>query len=197
MSQGTRERIIQAGAEAMHRKGFQGTGLTEVLRAAGAPKGSFYHYFPSKEAFGLAVLDYYEEWIGGVARAALQTPGLTALERLQALVARFAEFFADREYSLGCPIGKLAQEMGDVSEQFQKRLAAGPSPMAAVMGEIIVAGQASGEFDPGLDAREAAAFLLAGWQGTLLRMKLTRSAEPLFLFERFAARLLRLPGAVA
>src|SRR4051794_35760219 len=43
----TREALIRAGVAALSEKGFSATGLDEILRSVGVPKGSFYHYFPS------------------------------------------------------------------------------------------------------------------------------------------------------
>ncbi|WP_428564069.1 MAG: TetR/AcrR family transcriptional regulator [Solidesulfovibrio sp. DCME] len=194
MNNAARERILRAGAAIMHVKGFQGTGLAEVLAAAHAPKGSFYHYFPSKEAFGLAVLAHFEEGLGAMGQEVLALPGLSAQARLDALVERFREFFAGRGYTLGCPIGKLAQEMGDLSEAFQQHLAARPTPLTRIMAAIIAQGQAEGDFDPGLEAEEAARFLAGAWQGALIRMKVERGPGPLTLFTRYAKRLLATSG---
>ncbi len=50
--QDSRSTILATGQRIMSRKGFSGVGLTEILKDAGVPKGSFYHYFASKDAFG-------------------------------------------------------------------------------------------------------------------------------------------------
>lgn len=55
----TRSRLLEHGTRLILEQGYNHTGLQAVLQAAGAPKGSFYHYFPSKEQFGLAILDDY------------------------------------------------------------------------------------------------------------------------------------------
>ena len=57
----TRLHILETGYALVARKGFSAIGLQEILRAADVPKGSFYHYFPSKEAFGSALLHHYVE----------------------------------------------------------------------------------------------------------------------------------------
>ena len=44
--------ILDCGERLIANKGFVGVGLVEILTAAGIPKGSFYHYFGSKERFG-------------------------------------------------------------------------------------------------------------------------------------------------
>jgi len=55
----TKNRIIQKGAELVYLKGFNNTGIQEVLQAAEVPRGSFYFYFKNKEEFGLCLVDYF------------------------------------------------------------------------------------------------------------------------------------------
>ncbi len=55
----TRDHLLDVGVELMHRNGYKATGLTEILQAAGVPKGSFYHHFGSKEDFAAAALEKY------------------------------------------------------------------------------------------------------------------------------------------
>ena len=59
MRQNTRQKILEVGAEIIHLKGYNHTGLQEILQAAGVPKGSFYNYFKNKEDFGLQVIDFF------------------------------------------------------------------------------------------------------------------------------------------
>jgi len=63
MADNTKSRLIEIGAEIIHLKGFNHTGIKEILEAAQVPKGSFYHYFESKEDFGLQVIDYFVEYM--------------------------------------------------------------------------------------------------------------------------------------
>ena len=55
----TRELLLRAGLEVLTEKGFSATGIDEILGRVGVPKGSFYHYFASKEAFGLSLIERY------------------------------------------------------------------------------------------------------------------------------------------
>jgi TetR/AcrR family transcriptional repressor of nem operon len=190
MNETTRERIIQAGAAIMHRQGYAGTGLKEILDAAGAPKGSFYHYFPSKEAFALAVIEHYEAWLGDIGRAVLAEDGLAARDRLAVFVARYRTLQAEGEFRRGCPIGNLVLEMAGQSEILGQRLAVSLEGLTRFFQRLVEAGQATGEIEADLNAAEAAGFLAGAWQGALLRMKAVRNAGPLATFEAFAARLL-------
>ncbi len=55
----TKEKFFQVGSRIVHRKGFNHTGILELLKAANVPKGSFYFYFKNKEDFGLQLIDYF------------------------------------------------------------------------------------------------------------------------------------------
>src|SRR6476659_11363181 len=54
-----RRRLLAAGLDLVHARGFAASGVKDITDAAGVPKGSFYAYFPSKEAFAAAILDHY------------------------------------------------------------------------------------------------------------------------------------------
>src|SRR4051812_32919459 len=87
----TRAAILATGQKIMSRKGFSAVGLTEILAGAGVPKGSFYHYFGSKDAFGEAMLAaYFEDYLADM--DALSTrQGLTGAERLMLYFAMWRE----------------------------------------------------------------------------------------------------------
>src|SRR5258705_10716495 len=57
----TRTALLEAGKEIMFEKGYSNTGIQEVLSSVGVPKGSFYHYFESKEDFALKIIRNVEE----------------------------------------------------------------------------------------------------------------------------------------
>jgi AcrR family transcriptional regulator len=59
MADNTRDKLIGVSVELIMLKGFNNTGIAEILSKAGVPKGSFYYYFKSKEDLGLAVIDHY------------------------------------------------------------------------------------------------------------------------------------------
>lgn len=190
MNETARERIIRAGAAIMHGQGYAATGLKEILDAADAPKGSFYHYFPSKEAFALAVIEHYEVMLRELGQPALTTEGLTCRERLALFVARYRESQAEGGFRRGCPIGNLVLELAGQSDALGKRLALSLEGLTRFFRRLIEAGQASLEIEATLDAAEAAGFLAGAWQGALMRMKAARNDGPLATFETFAARLL-------
>ncbi|BBD08699.1 TetR/AcrR family transcriptional regulator [Desulfovibrio ferrophilus] len=192
--QGTRERIIEAGARIIHKNGFNNTGLKEILDAADIPKGSFYFYFKNKEDFGLQVVDHYVAHFGQMAMEILAGTDGSPLMRFRVLHEKFRDFYQAQECSLGCPVGNLAQEMGDLSPAFRKRLSNAIDGMASMYCSVLAEAQQAGALDPALDVREVSYFLVSGWHGALVRMKVTKDIEPLNLFMRMAfERVLGVP----
>jgi TetR/AcrR family transcriptional regulator, transcriptional repressor for nem operon len=179
MKEDTKTRILERGAEIIHLKGFNHTGVQEVLRAAGVPKGSFYNYFKSKEDFGLQVIDYFMDFFSNLAAGTLGDHSLPPLERIRNLLSWFVEFFKSKDFAYGCPIGNLAQEMGDLSPAFREKLKQGLDAMVSLYAEVLAEAQESGDLAKGLDVREAAYFLVYSWHGALMHMKAVKGPAPL------------------
>ena len=180
----TRARIIEEGARLIHEKGFNNTGVQEILRASGVPKGSFYFYFKSKEDFGLAVIDYFSQTMGERLTTHLTNESLPHVERLRSFLQEMMEFFRQEGYSRGCPIGNMAQELADLSDTMRQKLKESMDRMQAAIAGCIRAGRESGELVTDLDPDEAAYFILNSWEGALTRMKTEKSLEPLMVFDR-------------
>jgi TetR/AcrR family transcriptional regulator, transcriptional repressor for nem operon len=183
MQDDTRTRLIAAGAERIRRQGFNNTGIKDILDAVGVPKGSFYHYFPSKEAFGLAVVEHHMERLGARGRELLNRPELEPIERLRAFFAGLATLQAEQGYALGCPIGNLAQEMSDLSPAFRERLAVALKGFGAPVAALLTEAEAAGNLPEGLDPQETAAFIVSAWQGALVSMKVAKNASPFRAFD--------------
>src|SRR5689334_25113252 len=85
-----RGRLLAAGLDLVRTRGFAASGVKDITDAAGVPKGSFYAYFPSKEAFAAAILDHY--WSDIETRL---LPILEAKEPAQQRITRFFSALAD------------------------------------------------------------------------------------------------------
>ena len=180
----TRAAILRVGTELIGLNGFNNTGLDAVLKAAAVPKGSFYHYFASKEDFGLAVIDEfaasYEARLDHYLHATVGTP----LARLKGLFVDGVERHALHQCSNGCLIGTLGQEMASQDERFRLRLDAIFKRWEARFAVILAAAKAEGELGLSADPDQLARALLASWEGAILRAKVTRSRAP---FDDFLA----------
>jgi TetR/AcrR family transcriptional repressor of nem operon len=179
MKQDTKTTILERGAEIIHLKGFNHTGVQEVLRAAGVPKGSFYNYFKNKEDFGLQVIDYFFEFFSRLAGETLGDRSVPPLERIRDFLSWFIEFFKSKDFAYGCPIGNLAQEMGDLSPAFREKLRQGLDAMVDLYAEVLAEAQESGDLSKSLDVQEAAYFLVYSWHGALMHMKAVKGPAPL------------------
>ncbi|MBU1228476.1 MAG: TetR/AcrR family transcriptional regulator [Proteobacteria bacterium] len=189
----TRQRLIEAGAEILHRQGYAGTGIQQVLDACGVPKGSFYHYFRSKEDFALAVVDFHAGRMVKGARALFADPARTPLERLRHFFAYFLGCFADQAHPLGqsgCPIGNLVQELAAGSPVFQQRLNEVLCDLEQCMADMLREARAAGETNARLDPEETARFISSSWQGAILRAKAAGDCSPLVRARDFILQML-------
>ncbi|MBC8393093.1 MAG: TetR family transcriptional regulator C-terminal domain-containing protein [Deltaproteobacteria bacterium] len=185
MKGNTKNIILKSGAEIIHLKGFNHTGIQEILNRAGVPKGSFYNYFKSKEDFGLQVIDFYIEQFSLLIKKFLEDDSLSPLEKIKGILDRFIEFFKSRDYAYGCPIGNLSQEMGDLSPAFRMKLKDAIDSMVEIYAALLAEAQKTGELSVDLDVRDAADFIVSSWQGALLRMKIQKGSEPLENHRKF------------
>ncbi len=177
-----RDDLIQVGRDIVIRQGFNAAGLSDILRTAGVPKGSFYYYFESKEDFGLAIIEDFACEYQKELEAILGNEQFSPLTRLNNY---FEKGIAEMEASQcenGCLIGNLAQELSAQSEVFRDRLNQTLTDWETHFAQCIEAACASGELTHHLDADTTAKFILSGWQGAMLRAKVERSAEPLNTF---------------
>ena len=185
MKESTREKIITAGAEIIHRKGFHHTGIQEILQAANVPKGSFYFYFKNKEDFGLQVIDHFNQMFTSMAEPILTDQSVPPLNRIEQLLDFFIELYTGLDYTCGCPIGNLSQEMGDLDPVFSRKLLDSIELMASLYTLVLDEAQGAGELDRSLDPEETAFFIISGWHGALIRMKIVKTTEPLENHKRF------------
>ena len=175
----TRSDIIKIGTELISRQGYNATGIDIVLKEAGVPKGSFYHYFKSKEEFGLAVMDVFADYYSQRMTALLQDTELSPLTRIRRLLEGSLQRFSNNQCSKGCLIGNLGQEMADQNERFRARLDEIFADWKLLFAACLQEAQTSGELAGGRDPETVASFILSGWEGAILRAKVMKSPQPL------------------
>lgn len=181
----TRELLLRAGLEVLTEKGFSATGIEEVLGRVGVPKGSFYHYFSSKEAFGLDLIERYGVFFARKLDRHLGNSSLAPLDRLRSFVADATDGTVRYEFRRGCLIGNLGQEMGALPESFRDRLKETFEDWQVRLAACLREAQKAGEIAPDADTEQLAAVFWIGWEGAVLRAKLERSAKPLEVFAGF------------
>lgn len=179
MREDTKSRLIKAGAEVMHLKGYHNTGVKEILDRAGVPKGSFYNFFRSKEDFGLQVIDHYVGFFFEIFNRHLSDASRPPLERIRLLLLGFMDFFTSTDYTLGCPIGNFAQELGDISPVFREKLKSCLDAMSSQFASVLKEARDDGSLHRALDPQETACFIVSSWEGALVLMKVMKSTAPL------------------
>jgi TetR/AcrR family transcriptional repressor of nem operon len=181
----TKEKILEAGAQIVRRKGFNNTGLVEILKETGVPKGSFYFYFPSKEQFGLELIDVYTSFMENEMVKIMSDKSESGLKRLKNFLNFTKNMFSQEDYIGGCPLGNLALEMGDVNDNFRKKISEGFKRMESIIYNCLQDAQKSGEISEKVDVKKVSQFILNSWEGALVRMKVEKSIESLNLLEYY------------
>jgi TetR/AcrR family transcriptional regulator, transcriptional repressor for nem operon len=173
-----RRRLLEAGVDLVHTNGFAASGVKDITDAAGVPKGSFYAYFPSKEAFSAAILEHY--WSDIEARLVPLLDGNgPALKRVRRFFHALADEHESRDFLLGCLIGNLSLELGGSSEPARAELLRILDRWNEALTACVRSGQdGSDGIRVDLDAAELAALLIEAWEGAALRGKVTRSRAP-------------------
>jgi TetR/AcrR family transcriptional regulator, transcriptional repressor for nem operon len=178
----------------MFRSGYRGTSVRDICAAAGVPQGSFTNHFRSKEAFAAEVLDRYFNYLKGLVRQALDET-LTPRQRLKRYLDVIIGKLEGDRWKVGCLIGDFSLEASFHSRRLRERLDAIFQEWRTPFASCIAEAQAAGELDSRFDATELAEFLLASWEGAILRMKVERHPAAL---ERFKTILfetvLKAPG---
>lgn len=178
----TREALIRCGTEVLTEQGFMATGIDGILKRVGVPKGSFYHYFVSKEAFGRAVLDNYAGFFSRKLDRWLLDESMSPLERLAGFVQDAKVSMARYDYRRGCMVGNLGQEISILPEGFRETLENIFRDWQMRLTVCLEAAQAAGELSADADCTELAAFFWIGWEGAVLRARLVQSDTPLNTF---------------
>ena len=106
----TRNALVWCGTELLTERGFQITGIDEVLKRVGVPKGSFYHYFKSKDHFGHAVIDNYEAYYAKKMDRIFGDSSQSPLQRLVNFTANAKNGMVKFDFKRGCLIGNLGQD---------------------------------------------------------------------------------------
>lgn len=175
----TRQRIIEAAAELIHGQGYGSTTIDDILAAANVKKGNLYYYFESKEALGLAVLDYFHQSHTDALRHALRESDLGPRERMIQWLHALTGRFASAQCHGGCPFGNLALEMSDQNETFRLRIQEHFDAWQQLIAETVHEGQLIGDVNGDLDPERFAAYVVTMLEGAVLMAKLTRTIRPL------------------
>ena len=179
-----REKLLDEGLRVVLSQGYAGASVRDIVRAAGAPQGSFTNHFTSKEAFAEEVLDRYFSLVRGNIDKTLRNDSLPPLRRLRAWIDLQIAFLGKAEFRNGCLIGNFSIEASDQSRVIRQRLAGMFKDINESIVYCLKAAVSAGELSPSTDVREVGGFLYSSWQGAILQSKVEQSVKPLERFKK-------------
>lgn len=177
-STGTRDNILAAGQRMMAAKGFTAVGLNEILASSGVPKGSFYHYFSSKEAYGEALLDsYFDEYLAQIDKT-LARPDQTMAQRVMSYFADWHDTQSFMDCQGKCLAVKLGAEVADLSEAMRLALKKGTAGITSRLAKALEVGIADKSLSIHGSPEDTAQSLYQLWLGASVMVKIVRHREP-------------------
>ncbi|MBO1502056.1 TetR/AcrR family transcriptional regulator [Serratia proteamaculans] len=175
----TREHLLATGETLSLRLGFTGMGLSELLSTAGVPKGSFYHYFRSKEVFGEAMLQRYFEHYDAAMQQLFTDDKSDARHQLLSYYAQAISYHCRSECHNACLAVKLSAEVSDLSEPMRHALETGSARVIGHLQDTIERGIREGSLSIAMSPAATAETLYSLWLGASLRAKIRHSVAPL------------------
>jgi AcrR family transcriptional regulator len=153
------QELLDAALQVFARRGYRNTRLDDVAEAAGVTKGTIYHYFDTKEALLLRVIEHYETLAFGRVDDALRDDSLPASTRIRLVVRKvFSRGDSSRDL-LALLIRGIAHEVPHVHERWLQH---GPVRLWTLLGRLVEEGKATGEFRPDADGDAGARLLVSG-----------------------------------
>ena len=191
----TREHLLDIGVELMHQNGYNATGLSEILRAADVPRGSFYHHFGSKEEFAAAALESYIAREAKHSASVLTDLKVPPLKRLRQYFTEMIKTYGQAAAIPGCMMGRFSLEIAAESPQLRTKISHAFQHWDHKIATVIQQAVEEGELPAGTDSESLAGFLLNSWEGALLRSQADKSNAPLEIFLRYGLdALARMPN---
>lgn len=181
----SREQLLVVGQELFINSSFNCVGLNDILKKAGIPKGSFYHYFESKEDFGLQVIEMYAMQNHEELKAITSDSALTPYEQLKKFFETNIAHYDDIDYCQGCLMANLSQELADVNEKLRCKINELTKMTVDQVAECLEKMENNDLNLNHLEPREAAQVLMNSWLGAIMKMKLEKSRESLNAFMKF------------
>lgn len=179
MNTDTRQHILDTAQDIIACKGFSAVGLNEILQAANVPKGSFYHYFSSKEMFGQVLLEnYFNNYVLEL-KSLENADGTSAAQRLLNYLENWLDSQSANNSNGKCLAVKLAAEVSDLSESMRTVLCHGTEQVVERLTNVIREAMTEGSLPIETNSYEVATMLYHLWLGACLRAKVTRDRQPL------------------
>ncbi|NVJ50690.1 MAG: TetR/AcrR family transcriptional regulator [Gammaproteobacteria bacterium] len=185
-----RQHILQSGLEVLSAKGYNGTGVKEIVERAGVPKGSFYNHFDSKESFVIEALQMAAAQSLADARQLLQDNTKPPVERLIAFFSQQYQLMREQSFCGGCLVGNISLEMAGENDNLRATTNAIFEQYIGLLAEVIASAQQPAPNAQHTDPKALAEFIHCAWEGTLMRLKTSRERQPFDIFIQQIQQLL-------
>ncbi|MCS6826024.1 MAG: TetR/AcrR family transcriptional regulator [Caldilinea sp.] len=174
MSNRTRQQLVETTSRLLERQGYHGTGLNQIVRESGAPRGSLYYYFPEgKEALVAAALAEQGDRMRRFTSTILSEIE-DAVEAVDRVVERLIEFFSVSEHCGGAPLAAVALETSASSERLRTTCADAYQGLIDVFAQKLTqAGY------PLQQAQVLATTIVAGIEGAVILSRTQQSTLPM------------------
>ncbi|GIC78304.1 TetR family transcriptional regulator [Moritella sp. F3] len=178
----TRAVLIRSGVEVLTESGFAAAGIDGILKKVGVPKGSFYHYFKSKEDFGQAVIDNYASYFAAKLDKCLLDESIAPLQRIVKFADGAKQGIIKFEFKRGCLVGNLGQEVAILPDSYRLVLQNIFSVWESKMQACLETAQQQGHIKQNINCGQQAEYFWIGWEGAVMRARLVQSVQPLDLY---------------
>ena len=175
----TRGKIVSAAWKLFYEQGYEDTTVEEIIDLSGTSKGSFYHYFRSKEAFGVAMLERHYAAYHQRLTELLQSGEGNYRDRILAYYQQTLNQFCQHGTISGCLTVKLSAEVCDLSEDMRSAMDKGARGVIALLSQALENGRENHCLTFCGEPLQQAQVLYALWLGANLQAKISRSFEPL------------------
>lgn len=172
----TRDRLVEAARQLFLAKGYEATGIAEILRATGINSGSLYYFFKTKEALLVAVLDRYVELLEPMVIAPAFAKTQEPIGRIFAVMYGYRKMLLATEFRQGCPIGNLALEMSEKSDVVREKIALNFTNWRKAIQTCLE--EAFDGVEPSVDCAQLSSFVLTVMEGAVMQARAYRSIEP-------------------
>lgn len=183
-----RARILRTAYELLAAEGFEAVSMERVAEGAGLKKANLFHYYPTKEALGEAVIEEAARKHAQGMEALFGDPTQDPLTTVRALFDRGTAGMR-KDCSQGCFIGKMGQELDEGNARMRRKLSACLGTWRELVTKFLEGWRSRGWFRPGFRAAETADAVLALYEGGILLAKMAGDAAPVEHSRRAAVAL--------
>jgi TetR/AcrR family transcriptional repressor of nem operon len=178
----TKQALVQSGVQYFTEFGFASSGIDLILKKVSVPKGSFYHYFASKEVFGIAVIEEYSRYFAKKLDIHLLNENNKPLIRITHFANDAKDGMTRYNFKRGCLIGNLEQEVTLLPESHRLQLLTTLDDWQQKIARCLALAQQENSIPASLDCNALASFFWMGWEGAIAKSKLTKNITPIDIF---------------